>query len=61
MTFCESTHGRVTGHLADGIEVYCEKAGSKTHTGGCKGSLTACMPGADDDDVIITVFVHDLL
>ena len=58
VTFCDSTDGRVTGHLSDQVDVQGVEGSLEAHTSSGHGSLAAGVSSADYDYVDLFGELH---
>jgi len=52
LPFGNTTHGRVAGHLANGIDIHGNEERCGTHIGGGGSSLGTGMSGTNNNDII---------
>ena len=56
----DTANGRIAAHLCNLVHVHCHQASSGPHVGCSRGGLAACVPAADDNDVVVEIccFCH---
>src|SRR5690554_4965381 len=52
LSFGNSAHGRVAGHLCDGVHIHSDQHNPGSHIGRCHCGFTSRMPTSYYDDVI---------